>query len=154
MRILLALWVLGWLFAWEAAHNWVVEKHRELDRATRQLKLAVDDWIVVAAQYGQSMHELIDAFAAAQRQIQVYAHGFEYGQLRGSRLEGFQSGHLDWSADVQIEMHRRFYMDDIIADDGPVVPVHLDACWRCFERIPKDDELGLCDRCRKELKEL
>jgi hypothetical protein len=40
------------------------------------------------------------------------------------------------------------------ADAYAVVPVHLDACWRCRATISKDDDFGLCDRCKEELRDL
>jgi len=39
-------------------------------------------------------------------------------------------------------------------DSRAIFPVNLEACWRCQTRIDREDDLGLCESCKTELRDL
>lgn len=42
----------------------------------------------------------------------------------------------------------RVLFDEVSYESG----LYLDTCWSCFDPVPRDDDLGLCDRCKAHLR--
>lgn len=61
---------------------------------------------------------------------------------------------MDRMIEVIDELHAGDVMDYEGVDTRPVVPVLLDQCWRCYARIDRDEEVGLCQRCKEQLRSL
>jgi hypothetical protein len=89
--------------------------------------------------------------------------GFYEGYLqfvRGPRQPSehsytFQPGDAVWSSAHPNFHHMHYHtMDRAFDDDRHMEVIDLEACWRCWAPVPRDDDLGLCKMCVQALQDL
>lgn len=99
---------------------------------------------------------LANRLADSRAEFQRALKRFDYAQDELARvLQDYAITMQDAAREMEhIRLVWVLPVGEVIPDAHAVVPVHLDACWRCYERISKDDDFGLCDRCKEELRDL
>lgn len=153
MKIALGLLALSVLLLWEARRN----------RQSVRLSYLGDALVELVADF--------EAFARATLRAGEVMRAFSAGLVSSNEV---RSQHMEWPIrslprpDDRVELIvRSLYGGGVVRAerelsslvDRQVVTfddedVGLDQCFRCGSEIPREDELGLCDRCKTFLRSL